>query len=641
MRGACHRFITVSSLLCPVHSLLLLLTVLSVLGSPPGALSQTASQRSIHPSTPQSVRKQKDELTDEISRRLPPVKRAEVKYQNYIDNYIFSKMEHDQVPHARLTSDLEFLRRIYLDLTGRIPEPDTIRKFSSDTDPNKRDRLIDSLVEPQRYQFEEGDPFVDRWTYWLNDLYLNSTADLGAEGRNVYYDYLRTSIRLSLPYDRMVWEMLTASAMTNWFSGPSNFLTRFHVDDAMGNQIAHEDSCDEMAIATAKILLGLNLECVSCHNGAGHLEKINLWLSQRKREEVWREAAFFSNLSVYRPPPRRQEFTLVELPLGYNSAATHVIDVKLGYDVTAGSVVRTPRWKADVTPTFLLTGDRQLPGERLRDALARMITSNPQFARATVNYIWAELMGVGIVDPPYDFDLARQDPNKPPPKPWMVQPTHPELLEALAQDFVAHNYDLRYVIKLIVKSSTYQLSSVFDGPWKAEYARYFARHFVRRLSAEELFDAISESTQLFPEIKVSKTDLTVKYVMQTRSPEDLVGGELAEVGRFLGSFGQGNRSHGVRTLQGNGIQASFLLNSKLVKDRVKAKPGSRLFKLLTQDPPLTNEQIAEELFLAVLSRYPSAQEKQVAVARLQKYRDAGGEDLLWALLNKLEFLFDY
>src|SRR5207237_7665451 len=94
-------------------------------------------------------------------------------------------------------------------------------------------------------------------------------------------------------------------------SGPSNFLTRFHVDDAMGNQIAHEDTCDEMAIATAKILLGLNLECVSCHNGAGHLEKINLWLSQRKREEVWREAAFFSNLSVYRPPPRRQEFTWV------------------------------------------------------------------------------------------------------------------------------------------------------------------------------------------------------------------------------------------------------------------------------------------------------------------------------------------
>jgi hypothetical protein len=566
--------------------------------------------------------------------------RTGIKRENYVDDYVFAKMERDHVPHGTLTSDLEFLRRVYLDLTGRIPPPDVIRKFLKEADPNKRDKLIDSLVEPNRYQFEESDPFVDRWTYWLNDLYLNSMADLGAEGRNVYYDYLRTCVRLNVPYDRMVREMLTASAMTNWFSGPSNFLTRFHVDDAMGNQIAHEDSCDEMAIATAKILLGINLECVSCHNGAGHLDKINLWLSQRKREELWREAAFFSNLSVCRPPPRRQEFTLVELPIGYNSAATHVIDVKLGYHVTAASVVRTPRWQADVSPTFLLTGDHPVPGERLREALARMITANPQFARATVNYVWAELMGTGIVNPPYDFDLARQDPGKPPPKPWIVQPSHPELLEALASDFVAHDYDLRYLIKLIVKSSTYQLSAVFNDPWKPEYSRYFARHFVRRLSSEELFDAISESTQVFPEIKISKTDVTVKYVMQTRSPEDLVGGELGEIGRFLSSFGQGNRSHGIKTLQGNGIQASFLLNSKVVKRRVQANPGSRLHDLLSRNPPLSNQQIVEELFLAVLSRYPTAGESWVAVARLEKYRDAGAEDLLWALLNKLEFLFN-
>src|SRR5262249_12549388 len=159
---------------------------------------------------------------------------------------------------------------------------------------------------------------------------------------------------------------------------------------------------------------------------------------------------------------------------------------------------------------------------------------------------------------PYDFDLARQDPSTPPPKPWIVQPTHPDLLEALAKDFVAHGYDLRYIIKLIAKSSTYQLSSVFEGSWKPEYSRYFARHYVRRLSAEEVFDAVSESTRLFPEIKISKTDVTVKYVMQTRSPEDLTGGDLAEIGRFVGSFGQGNRSHGIRTPQGNGIQASFL-----------------------------------------------------------------------------------
>ena len=146
-----------------------------------------------------------------------------------------------------------------------------------------------------------------------------------------------------------------------------------------------------------------------------------------------------------------------------------------------------------------------------------MIVESPQFARATVNWIWAELMGAGIVDPPYDFDLARQDPNAQLPPPWTVQPSHPELLDALAKDFKEHNYDLRYLIELITKSATYQLSSYYEGQWKEEYARYFARHFVRRLAAEELFDAISEATGVFPSIQISGSTAKVHYVMQTRS----------------------------------------------------------------------------------------------------------------------------
>lgn len=613
----------------------MLLAAFSMHAGVGAAAPQKTGTSGAHPPSPQPEREKKNALTEEVSRRLPPATRAEVKRKNYIDDYIFGKMEGDHVPHALLASDLEFLRRVYLDLTGRIPEPEAIRNFVKDPDPGKRDKLIDSLVEPHRYAFEDNDPFVDRWTYWLNDLYSNTPSELGTEGRNIFYDYIRTCIRLDIPYDRMVREMLTASAVTNWFSGPANFWTRFHVDDAL-NQVSHEDSCDEMAISTSKILLGLNLECVSCHNGADHLEKINLWLSQRERAQVWREGAFFGNLSVYRPPPRRQEFTLVELNQGYDSEA-YPIKVKLGYDVTAPSFVRMPRWPADVGPTFLLTGEKPRPGEPLREALARMITSNPQFARATVNYIWAELMGVGIVDPPYDFDLARQYPTQKFPPPWTVQPTHPELLDALAKDYVGHDYSLRYVVKLITKSSAYQLSSVFEGRWKPDYARNYARHFVRRLSAEELIDAISQSTQVFPDIKVSGTDIKVKYVMQTRSPDDLDG----DLGRFVGSFGQSNRSRAVKSLQGNMNQAALLLNSKVVKEKIKATPGSRLQKLLAQDPPLTNDQLVEELFLSVISRYPTAEEKQVAVAQLEKYRNAGAEDLLWALFNKLDFIFNY
>jgi hypothetical protein len=625
------------------HAQILCLLLTSAFSTVGGAVAapQSAGPLGVHPTGPQAERAKRDALTGEIGRHLPPANRAQVTRQNYIDDYVFGKMERDHIPHARLSSDLEFVRRLYLDLTGRIPEPETVRAFLKDTDAQKRAKLIESLIEPNRFQFQEGDAFVDRWTYWLNDLYSNSGGDLGTEGRNIFYDYLRTCIRLNVPYNRMVHDMLTATAMSNWFSGPSNFLTRFHVDDAAGNQVNHEDSCDEMAIDTSKILLGVNLECISCHNGKGHLEKVNLWLSQHERDQLWRQAAFFQNLSIARPPPRRQEFTLVELPQGYDNEA-YPIKVKLGYDLNSVSAVRMPRWKADVSPAFLLTGEKPQPNESLRESFARMLTSNPQFARATVNYLWTEMMGVGIVDPPGDFDLARQDPNKPPPAPWTIQPTHPELLDALAKDFVAHDYDLRYMIELIAKSSTYQLASVFDGEWKPEYARYFARHFVRRLSAEELFDAIAQSTGVFPEIHVSGTDVKVKYVMQMRSPEDLSKGELAELGRFLGSFGESNRSRAVKTLQGNMVQASLLLNSTLVKERVKAnKPGSRLAKLLSQDPPLTNDQMVDELFLAVLSRYPTPAEKKVSIARLEKYRNAGAEDLMWALFNKLDFIFNY
>jgi hypothetical protein len=604
------------------------------IGSPLSASERTQTKLPPnHPDVPQAQRERKAALTEEASKSLPRSPRIEIKRKNYIDDYIFGKMEQDKIPHSGLATEQEFLRRVYLDITGRIPESEVVKKFLADKSPDKRDKLIDSLVQPERYAFAEEDPFVDKWAYWFSDLFGNNAGYLGEQGRDIFYDYIRASVRLNTAYNQWVTEMLTASALTNWYSGPSNFLARFHVDDGTGNQIAHEDTCDELAVASAKIFLGLNLECVACHNGAGHLDKINLWLTERKREELWREAAFFGNLQIYRPPPRRQEFTVLEdTTRGYDAEAYPIV-VHTGYNPEAESFVRIQRWKADVTPTFILTGERPNPNENSRRAFARMLTQHPQFARATVNRIWAELMGVGIVDPPDNFDLARQDPKNAPPVPWTIQPTHPELLDALAKDFVGHNYDIRYVIQLITKSSAYQLSAVFDDSWKDTYARYFARRLIRRLSAEELFDAISQATGSVPEIGTRKT----KYVLQARSPEELP----KEIGSFLASFGQSDRLNTVKTLKGTMVQASLMLNSKVVKEKVKARPGGRLYELLNKEPPLRNDQIVEELFLSALSRYPTADEKKLAVSQIEKYRTQGAEDVLWALLNKMDFIFNY
>src|SRR6185503_6645888 len=498
-----------------------------------------------------------NKLTTEVAPKTSRAGMEPVANRNFIDEFIFSKMERDGIPHAGLSTDAEFLRRVHLDLTGRLPEPDAIRKFLAGKDPAKREKMIDELLAtPIEGRLDKPEtPFLDKWTYFFGDLFRNSAAELGPRGRNLLRDYIYDALLLNVPYNEVVRELLTAKTRDNWVDAASNFLLRDHVDDFNDLLINLTDSYDEMAISSGRYFLGVNLECVSCHDGKGHLEKINLWLSQVKRPQVWRQAAFFSNISISRNFGIGNEYELVD---------------KGGrYDVASRSVRRMPRYKTDISPQFLLTGEKPREGEPWREAYARMLTENPQFARATVNLVWAELMGVGIVDPPLDFDLARVDPANPPPAPWTIQPSHPELLEALAKDFREHNFDLRRVIRLIVTSGAYQLSSHFDGEWKAAYAPYFARHFVRRLPAEEIADAISQATGIFPAISIADTDIKVGYVMQARSSEDLKGKDLEPLRLLLASFGQADRDKTDRDVTGSTVQAAALLNSKFVKDCVK------------------------------------------------------------------------
>jgi hypothetical protein len=582
-----------------------------------------------HPENASGSLDRLNELTAEVAPKTSHASLQPVPIRNFIDEFIFSKMQSDGIPHAGLSTDAEFLRRVHLDISGRLPEPEAIRKFLADRDPAKRDKIIESLLAtPIEGKIEKLEtPFLDKWTYFFGDLFRNSAGELGPRGRNLLRDYIYGALLLNVPYNEMVRDLLTAHTRDNFVDAAANFLLRDHVDDFNDVYINQTDSYDEMAISTSKYFLGVNLECVSCHDGQGHLEKINLWLSRVHRPQLWRQAAFFSRLSMNRSFGIGNEYELVE-------ADGH-------YDVNVRSVRRMPRYKADVSPEFLLTGEKPRAGEPWREAYVRMLTENPQFARATVNLVWAELMGVGIVDPPLDFDLARLDPANPPPAPWTIQPSHPELLEALAKDFREHHYDLRRLIRLIVSSSTYQLSSHFEGVWKPAYAPYFARHFVRRLTAEEIADAISQATGDFPSISIADTNLKVRYVMQARSSEDLGGKDLDALRLVLASFGQADRDKTERDLSGSTVQAAALLNSKFVKDRVKVQESGRLHDLLNHDPPMSNQEIVEEMFLAFLARPARAPEMTVAIRTLQEHHNQGLEDLAWSLINQPEFLYDY
>jgi hypothetical protein len=546
-----------------------------------------------------------------------------VPHRNFIDEHIFGKMDRDGIPHAPLASDEEFLRRIHLDLVGRIPDSDALDSFLSDGDPAKRDRMIDKLIG--------SDAYLNKWSAWWLDLSRSVGGIVGTQGRNLYYDYIYDALQYNRGFHEIATELITAKAFSNWYSAPATYLVRSRILAPVNTDVMHEDSADEMTVTVFKHFLGVNLHCISCHDGKGHLEKINVYLTGKTRKEFWAQAAFFGNARVFRRTnvnAGRDEYGIAE-------------DGK-GYDAGAESVVRIKRnGNGPVEPAFILTGETPDPGKPLREELARMITSHPQFARATANLFWTEMMGVGLVDPVYDFDLARLDPRHPPPAPHMLQTEHAELLDALAADFRKSGFDLRHLFRTIARSSAYQLSSRFSGQWKGTYAKYFARKFVRRLSAEQLYDSLVVATDRHTDIPIKESHRKAKFLTEIRDPEDInTNRNLKDIHFFAETFGQANRRSTDRSTDSSVTQAVVLLNSPFVRDNVKAEPGSYLGRLLGSEK-WSDSQLVDKLFRRFLLRLPTQEEKQVALELLSaKGQRTGGEDLQWGLLNKVEFIFN-
>jgi len=197
--------------------------------------------------------------------------------------------------------------------------------------------------------------------------------------------------------------------------------------------------------------------------------------------------------------------------------------------------------------------------------LAQEITGDIQFSRATVNYVWAQLMGVGLVDPVDGFDLARLDPRNPPPAPWTVQPSHPELLDELARSFINMNYDLKGLIREIVNSQAFQLSARYDGAWDPNWARYQARHLVRRMDSEELVDALVQSSGVPNPMTV--VNYTTPFAWAMQLPDTTVGGGTAQA--FLDDFLRGDRDENPRRRELTTTQALSLMNDTFVTNRVR------------------------------------------------------------------------
>lgn len=566
--------------------------------------------------------KQVGNLTNDVAANLPHVGSDQpLAIRNLIDQNLFKAMERDKVPHAPMSNDYEFCRRVYLDLIGRIPTPEQLKIFVSSRDANKRDKLIDELLASPAW--------VDQWSYFYADLFRACGNRFGNPTLKHFDAWIRQSFKEEKPYDKFVSEMLTANAPnSNWMpdAAASGFLTRWHITGATMYDDNYEDTADEIIVNTSRIFLGINYQCISCHNGKGFLEKVSLDLVGKKRKEFWAMAAFFGKMRM-RVVPYQDRYTLTEDGDGYNTKGW--------------SQVRLQREGGDIQPTFILTGEKADMRKPLRPQFARMLTTNPQFARATVNLIWKQFFGLGIVDPIDSFDMARLDPKATLPAPWTCQPTDADLLNMLAADFVKNKFSLKNLMRTIARSSVYQLSARFDGEWKENYTPYFARHFVHQLTAEQLHDAICQATNVFGNYPhkdwTYDTPLPpVKYWTETTGPE---GVGTADAKTFLRTFGQSNREQFDRQPGGSILQAMSLMNSNFVNKKVLAEGGSLVEQLVKSQK--TSAEIVDELYLATLSRNPLAQEKQLAIAWIEKDRKQGTEDLHWSLLNKLDFVFNY
>jgi hypothetical protein len=559
-----------------------------------------------------------------------------------IDSYIFADLQAKNIAPAPKTTDWEFIRRVTLDLTGRIPAPERVLSFVADSSSDKRAKLVDELLAKPEW--------VDKWTMFYGDLFKNTTNKAStsinrfAQGRNAFHDWIRQSLADGKPFNQMATELISIQSDSTYTDGAADFL--------VGSIVAggpSQDIMDQMTADTFDTFLGItHVNCLLCHNGRGHLDSLSLWGQSTTRYQAWQLAGFLSHTGATRTPvdPSNNNIFYYTLQDNIkNFTADYTLNTLTGNRPAriAPTGCKSGQPCYYVPPQYILNGNSPKPGENYRVALARNITGDFQFARAQVNYLWAYFFGRGIVDPPDTFDPMRLDPDNPPAAPWTLQPSNPRLLNALAQHFIDSGFNVKALMQEIATSDTYQLSSRYNGQWDVANEQYFARKFVRRLWGEELHDAVVQSSGSYPSYSVTGwTEIGLGKLTYAMQFPDVVNTE-GTTNAFLDSFLRGNRDDQPRKSEGSILQALNLMNSTIIENRL-ALTGASASQLMLQVLAMNNTDAVNRLYLTILSRYPSDDEKSKALASLPAAtaaRNSAMQDLAWSLYNKVDFIFNY
>ena len=496
---------------------------------------------------------------------------------NYIDQLIDAKLQKMKIQPSGLVDDAAFLRRVSLDLTGQLPAPDEVRAFVSDSTPGKlkRSKKIDQLMARPAY--------VDEWTMKWGDLLQSSRKFLGEKGTYGFREWIRESLAANKPYDGWVRELITSSG-SSYESPEANFYRTTRDAKATMEK-------------TTQVFMGTRMVCAQCHD-----HPFEKWT----QNQYYEMAAFFSGVGV-RP--------------GYE------VGEEIIYNQRADFEMKHPKDSRVMMPKYLVAsaGEPPLPehdfdARKRREAFANWLTSreNPMFAKSAANRVWSYFFGRGIIDPVDDIRASNP-------------PVNAALLDALTKDFIAHNFDLRYLMRIMVNSRAYQ-ASIVTNEWNAGDSTNFSHMTPRRLGAEQLMDAVTQATGArpnFPEV-----------------PEDTLASQLPDphVGKegFLDLFGRPTRETACECERRTELslpQALNLINGATISEAV-ADPKGRVAKLVLSGR--SDAAMVEELYLAALSRLPSKAESESGLAYLAGGSRTGrAQDLLWALLNSKAFLYSW
>jgi Protein of unknown function (DUF1553)/Protein of unknown function (DUF1549) len=376
-------------------------------------------------------------VTIPLAGDVPPSLYAKLPRQNFIDGFVWDKLQRLGITPSEPVGDVTFLRRAYLDVIGRLPTPDEVREYLADTSKEKRVRLVDRLLERPEY----ADYWANKWA----DLLRPNPYRVGVKATYNFDAWLREAFRKNKPYDQFVREIITAKGST------------FRNGAAVVFRDRREP--EEITTVVSQLFLGVRLECAKCHH-----HPFEVW----GQDDFYSLAAFFARIGrkgVGLSPPISGGEEVVFA--GTKGEVRHPVSGK----------VLSPRTLGGKVMTF---DDEMDP----REALADWVTSdvNPYFARVIVNRVWADLMGRGLVEPVDDLRATNPPSNGP-------------LLDALAADFRKQKYDLKKLLRTITTSYTYGLSSV-PNERNVTDTRNYSRHYRQRMRAETALDAISDITQV-------------------------------------------------------------------------------------------------------------------------------------------------